>query len=361
VRRRSIWKLGAWALIASTLWAARTAVAQTPPPPTFPNLTYGTDHFREKLDLYIPPDACGRWPVVIFLYGGGWLVGEKEDVAPWVNTLLARRFAIAAVNYRYSYQAIFPAQIHDVKGAVRFLRAHADLYNLDPNRFAVFGESSGGHLSALLGTSAGAASLEGTVGGNAGVSSAVQVAGDFAGPTDLFALGAINNSPTGTISQLFGHPIQDILDNINNPNPPYPDLVALVASADPGHWVDSTDPPFRIVQGLNDTSVPPSQSQYLQDKLTTASVPSTLTLLRGVGHDIPLSAYEPVFDYFAQVLAHPHPPGDITCDDVVNVDDLLLLISKWGPCPASGSCRADLVTDGSVNVADLLFVIGHWG
>jgi acetyl esterase/lipase len=131
--------------------------------------------------------------------------------------LMSRGLAVASLNYRWSNNAVFPAQIQDCKGALRFLRAHADEYSLDADRFGVFGDSAGGHLAALLGTSGGVASLEGDVGGNLQYASDVQVVADMYGPTDLLALGAILNGPDSIISLLFGWPIQDIIDHLDDP------------------------------------------------------------------------------------------------------------------------------------------------
>ncbi len=341
---------------------ASAVAAQTPP--TYVNLHYGTDNYRQVLDLYLPEDSCGPLAVVIFVPGGGWVFGDKEHVAPYVDSLLSRGFAIAATQHRFSNQpepgSTFPAQIHDIKATVRFLRGNAAKYNLDPTRFAIFGESSGGHLSALMGTSAGIEFLEGTVGDYLDEPSNVHAVGDFFGPIDLIAHGAIWNSPTGIISLLIGHPIQDVLDNLNNPDPPYPQLVALLISANPATHIDPGDPPFFIVHGTEDDQVALSQSQNFHAALVNAGVPATLTILKGAGHAAPLEAYEAVFDEFQQLLAPPPPVfGDVSCDFLVNVDDLVLIILQWGPCPPTGPCP-DVNDDGVVNVDDLIAVILNW-
>lgn len=111
------------------------------------------------LDLYLPQTRSSRpLPVLIYIHGGGWLENSKESCP---GKIVARRgYALACINYRYSTQAVFPAQIHDVKNAVRWLRDRADRYNLDPDKFGAWGDSAGGHLSALLGTSSGVKELE---------------------------------------------------------------------------------------------------------------------------------------------------------------------------------------------------------
>src|SRR5262249_35630047 len=160
---------------------------------TYPGLAYATVGGRDLLlDLYLPSAGPGPFPVVVWIHGGAWLTGSRFP-APNAAQLTSLGFAVASVDYRLTSQAgqwgaepvIFPAQIHDVKGAVRWLRANAATYNLDPARFGCWGSSAGGHLAALLATSGDVPALEGTVGGNAGFSSAVQACADFFGPTDL--------------------------------------------------------------------------------------------------------------------------------------------------------------------------------
>ena len=110
-------------------------------------------HERQKLDLFVPEKADGPLPLIIWIHGGGWQNGSKEGCPPLRNGYTGRGYAVASINYRLSGHAIFPAQIEDCKAAIRWLRAHAKEYSLDPQRFGVWGSSAGGHLVALLGTS----------------------------------------------------------------------------------------------------------------------------------------------------------------------------------------------------------------
>jgi acetyl esterase/lipase len=338
------------------------------PQPTVYDVPYGDDHWRQKLDLYLPGNSCPANPLVIYIHGGGWLVGDKSDVAPHVESLLDDGFAVAAVNYRYSYQAIWPAQIFDCKGAVRWLRANATTYRIDPSRIAVFGDSAGGHLAAMLGSSGEVAQLEGVVGGNRGVSSRVQYVGDLSGPTDLIAMASVDNSPGSTVSQLIGHPIQDLIDHIDDPD--YAELLDLINSANPIQWVTSDDPPCAIVHGDADDMVPVSESQILHDALTGVGVFSTLRIVPGGGHELPEAEYAMIFDRFAESL-DPVPPteGDSNCNGVVDIDDLLNVIGHWGPC--SGTCpeqpclgdvspERDHIGNCLVDIDDLITVVTHW-
>lgn len=341
-------KIIVWFVVSGLIEASAVA---TPDPIT---IWYG-DHWQQSLDLYIPAGKpCAPLPVAVYIHGGGWLFGDSSEGVAYVDFLIERGFAVASINYRWSNNGIFPAQIHDCKGAVRWLKANAAEYQLDANKFAAFGDSAGGHLAALLATSGGVASLEGNIGGNLGFSSRIQAAADFYGPTDLFALGELWNSPSSEISQLFGHPIQDIIDNMSNPS--YTGLVALVNSANPITHITPDDPPFYIAHGALDDFVPPSQSQILHDALLDEGLQSTLELVPGYGHELPTWPYLAAFDMFRELLVPT--PADINCDGSVNVLDLLAVIGAWGPC--TGPCASDLNGDGAVNVLDLLAVIGAW-
>ena len=164
------------------------------------DLKYGeAPDYANLLDIYLPPKAEGAMPLVIWIHGGCWAGGDKPDpfvVNRMVCRMVPRGYVIASINYRLLHEAIFPAQIYDCKGAIRWLRAHAARYHIDPNRVGVAGLSAGGHLAALLGTSGGVKDLEGTVGGNLDQSSSLQAVCDDCGPTDFikyFEQAAPNN------------------------------------------------------------------------------------------------------------------------------------------------------------------------
>ena len=150
------------------------------------DLAYVADgHERHKLDLFVPEKADGPLPLIIWVHGGGWQNGSKDGCPPLRGGYAGRGYAVASINYRLSQHAPFPAQIEDCKAATRWLRAHAREYNLDPNRFGVWGSSAGGHLVALLGTSGDVKAFE--VGANLDQSSRVQAVCDYYGPTDFIA------------------------------------------------------------------------------------------------------------------------------------------------------------------------------
>ena len=247
------------------------------------NLPYvAGGHERQVLDLYLP--AAGPRPLatIIIVHGGRWAGGDKAanpQVAWGVPKLLQAGYAVASVNHRYSQQAVFPAQIHDVKAAVRWLRANAAMYGLDPQRFGAWGMSSGGHLVALLGTSAGVPAMDGQL-GPAGQDVRVQAVVDWFGPTDVLQMdahrlanGLVHNATDSPESQLIGGPIQT--------------LRAQAAAANPITYVTRDDPPFLIFHGDSDPQVPHHQSELLQEALTKNGVSGQLQTLPGAGHGTP--------------------------------------------------------------------------
>jgi acetyl esterase/lipase len=229
-------------------------------------------HKRQKLDLYLPRDA-GSLPLIVWIHGGAFRMGSKEDRIPF--EMLEQGYAIASLNYRLSQHALFPAQIEDCKAAVRWLRAHADTYGLDPLRFASWGESAGGHLAAMLGTAGHERRFE--VGEHLEHSSRVQAVLDFFGPTDFLQMdahrlpeGMVHDTADSPESQLVGGPIQE--------------LPAEVARANPVTYVTPQAPPFLIVHGDRDPLVPYHQSSLLVAALEAAGVPVTFYTVVGAGH-----------------------------------------------------------------------------
>lgn len=236
-------------------------------------------HARQKLDLYIPEQAEAPTPVIVWIHGGGWTSGDKkENGAPGTVSHTARGYAVASINYRLSGDALFPAQIEDCKAAIRWLRAHAKDYNLDPRRIGVAGASAGGHLVALLGATGHLRDYD--VGENLDQSSAVQAVNDLFGPTDLLQMDAhalpgarlVHDAPGSPESRLVGGPIQD---------PPYRDLAAKV---NPIPYVTKDAPPHLIIHGDQDPLVPHHQSELLFDALKKHGVTVRFHTIKGAGH-----------------------------------------------------------------------------
>ena len=251
--------------------------------PTFSDMAYASVSSAEKLDLYIPMGE-GPFPLIILVHGGAFLMGDKAagDATTGVDQLLSQGFAVASINYRLSGEAKAPAQIQDLKAAVRFLRAKATDYKLNTEKIGVWGGSAGGgSLVSLLGTSCGVPELEGPELGNSGESSCVQAVVDWFGPIDFLQMDAqfagtscpvdhdAANSPE---SQLVGGPIQDNTEAVR--------LVNAMT------YVTDDDPPFFIQHGTADCNVPPQQSQNFYNTLssTIGADKVTLTLIDGAGH-----------------------------------------------------------------------------
>ncbi len=263
------------ALFLATCASLPQADAQRPKTPRIPegtkvhkNLEYvANGHKRQRLDLYLPPKAKKPTPVIIWIHGGGWRNGSK-DRCPAIR-FVNDRFAVASINYRLSQHAIFPAQIHDCKAAVRWLRANAKKYNLDSDKFGVWGSSAGGHLVALMGTSGDVKELEGK-GGNQKYSSRVQAVVDWYGPTDLTKMGTWHNGPKSPEALLIGGPVQKNKDK--------------AAKANPINYVTKDDPPFLIMHGTKDKVVIPNQSELLVAALKKAGVSVDYRPIEGAGH-----------------------------------------------------------------------------
>ncbi len=232
------------------------------------DVTYCTmDGVALKMDIYYPDSANEPWPVVIYVHGGGWVSGNKSAGAGMEDqpALTAAGFLMVSINYRLAPEYQFPAMIEDVKCAVRSLRAHADVYNLDPERVGAYGGSAGGHLVSLLGTSDTDAGWE--VGEYLEQSSRVRAVVDMFGPADLAVSGFIAHSDNEAV--VFG------VTQDGDPR---------LVEASPVTYITPDDPPFLILQGEADTVVPPEQSQEFYDRLTAAGVEATLVMVKNAGH-----------------------------------------------------------------------------
>lgn len=229
-------------------------------------------HQRQKLDLYLPEQG-EDFPLIIWVHGGAFRMGSKEDKVPLAY--LAAGYAVASINYRLSQHAIFPAQIEDCKAAVRWLRAQAQRFNLDPRRFGAWGESAGGHLVAMLGVTGAVKEFE--VGENLEESSHVEAVVDYFGPTDFLQMdahrlpdGMVHDAPDSPESELVGGPIQENEDK--------------VARANPITYVTQDAAPFLIVHGEVDPLVPHHQSELLAAMLKRSGVAVSFYTVKGGGH-----------------------------------------------------------------------------
>lgn len=261
------------------------------------DLAYVPDgHERQKLDLYLPRQSedAGPLPLIVWVHGGAWRAGSKENCRS--IRFLRQGYAAASINYRLSRHAIFPAQIEDCKAAIRFLRANAEKYNIDPNRIGVWGASAGGHLVALLGTTGDVKEFD--KGPNLHVSSRVQAVCDFFGPTDLTKMSDFestmdHDAPDSPESLLVGGPVQENKE--------------ACKLANPITYVSKDDPPFLICHGDKDMLVPHNQSVLLYDALKKADVSVKFHTVKGGGHGFrDPDAERMVQDFFDKHLKENH-------------------------------------------------------
>jgi len=218
------------------------------------------------LDLYRPKEPAGPAPGLIFIHGGGWKGGQKEHYRYYACHFARRGYVVASVSYRLSGEAPFPAAVEDVKCAVRWMRAHAEKHQIDPDRIGVVGGSAGGHLALMVGYSSNVKNLEGT-GGHQGVSSRVQAVVDLYGPTDLTTDFARDNRL-----------VRDFLGK------PSSEAKSLYRQASPITHVSRDDPPTLILHGTIDQVVPIRQADLLAEKLEKAGVPFVYDRLEGWPH-----------------------------------------------------------------------------
>jgi acetyl esterase/lipase len=255
------------------------------------NICYAQINGQELLlDLYRPAEVNEPLPLIVWIHGGAWQAGDKKFFP--IRGLEQDGFAIASINYRFTDQAIFPAQIHDCKAAIRFLRANAGRFGIDPNSIGAAGDSAGGHLAALVGTSGGVRELEGRVGGNLEYSSTVRAVCDWYGPTDFLAFAdpdQFDPQRHPVVEKLFGGPVTQ--------------KKQLARAASPISHVDPKDPPFLIMHGDKDNVVPLDQSIRFYEKLKKAGVPAELIVVEGAGHGFPnKQQIEQLRDFFVKHL-----------------------------------------------------------
>ncbi|HUT33484.1 MAG TPA: alpha/beta hydrolase [Planctomycetota bacterium] len=283
----------AFLLVVAGPWAFAQAVTPGQPGAKLPE---GVNVLRDvefakvggkslQLDIYTPTEPKGKLPLVVWIFGGAWRGGSRLH-GPGFNAIGAvvpHGYVVACISRRFSGEAIFPAQIEDCKAAIRFLRANAAKYSADGDHIGVWGESSGGHLSALLGTSGDVKDLEGQVGDNLGVSSRVQCVVNYCGPSDF--------------TKFAGHPTWVKVDD---PKSPICQLVGglltdkkeLVAKANPITYITKDDPPFLVAHGDKDNAVPFNQSELLVEALKKGGVDVTFEAIKGGGHNFGAAQYE---------------------------------------------------------------------
>ena len=247
------------------------------------DVAYAQDSPAQRLDLYLPATGEPPYPVLVAIHGGGFISGGKQDgqILPVLQGL-TRGYAVAGLDYRLAPESPFPAAINDVKAAVRWLRAHATEYGLDGSRIAVWGDSAGGNLAALAGTSGDSAALRGPHPANADQSDEVQAVVDWFGPISFSRLDEDFRAAGSSVSGAEGpgsYPSQYLGASVA-------DVPAKVREADPITYLTPADPPILIEHGLADGTVPWPQSERLAKAYAAATGGDnvTLHLIKGAGH-----------------------------------------------------------------------------
>lgn len=244
------------------------------------DLSYANDSKAQQMDIFIP-EGEGPFPAIILIHGGGFKFGDKKADYALAKTLVANGYVAVPVNYRLSGEAVFPAALHDVKAATRYLKANAHKYSIDANNIGTWGSSAGGNLSAMMGTSSGDDFADGSVGDYVSQSTEIQACVDWFGPIDFAAmiqdakeLGFRDNFDVEIESAYIG---ADASDPVNSP---------LVQKANPTSYIDENDPPFYIQVGDEDPLIP-----YLQSKNFAAALRKALgenkiefEIIEGGGH-----------------------------------------------------------------------------
>jgi acetyl esterase/lipase len=317
---------------------------------------------------FAKPAAC-QWqsvPVVVCIHGGSWRSGDKEGGLdrPESRMLFQLGFAVACINYRLVPEAIFPAQIEDCKRAIRFLRVNAASLGIDPDHIGVIGNSAGGHLATLAAAANDDDGLEGT--GYPGVSSRVSCVVDYYGPADFTLFdGYTDPDSIQAILDLLGCTIGDCSEQF------------LIAS--PVEYINAGDPPFLILHGNRDSTVPYNQSRSLAGHCLLAGVPCALVKVLNAGHgfqpDPPDAVTAPSLqEIWRMAVAHfarylePACFGDVNLDGKLDMVDVLEIIhlegslgvGPWGEsAPADWNPLADLNADGRIDGVDVALFLQY--
>jgi acetyl esterase/lipase len=252
------------------------------------NRQYASQSPTQKLDIYLPEEGDGPFPVIVSIHGGAWMIGDKGDMQnhPMMEGL-KHGYAVVCINYRLSGEAQFPNQIYDCKAAIRYLRANAPAYYLDADHIGAWGSSAGAHLAALVGTAFRVRKLEDFSMGNPHSTSKVQAVVSWYGPIEDFlkmdeelassGMGVPDHStPDSPESRLLGIPITQASDRVKY--------------ASPTTYIKSYVPPFLVQHGLKDGIVPVEQSIHFAEKFVQIAGPEKITLeiLKDAGHADPL-------------------------------------------------------------------------
>ena len=227
----------------------------------FIDVSYAKQSDSQKMDIFIPAGK-GPFPAVILIHGGGFKSGDKKAEYSLAKQLVAHEYVAICVNYRLSGEAVFPAAVHDIKAAIRFLKSNAKEYGIHPDKIGTWGASAGGNLSAMMGTSAGDSFMDGRIGSYTNETSQIHVCVDWFGPIDFATM--IDEARQLGFRDNFGVAIESTYLGADAADPANADLVQ---KANPTTYVDKADPPFYIQVGDEDPLVPYLQSQNFANAL----------------------------------------------------------------------------------------------
>lgn len=239
------------------------------------NIPYAGDTLKKHLlDIYLPPKAKGKIPLVIWIHGGAWRQNDKfadmDYMKSMINSLIENNYAIASIDYRFSTTAVFPAQLQDCNAAIDFLYKNADKYKIDKDRFALMGFSAGAHLASMVGLSNNE-NIRNFRMKEEALSFKIKAVVDFYGPSEMLVGSMmLKDLDTFAIKKLLGARALE-----------RPDLAKI---ASPTTYVDKNDPPFLIIHGEKDELVPVSQSYILQSYLKLNNVKNELIIVKGAPH-----------------------------------------------------------------------------
>jgi acetyl esterase/lipase len=255
----------------------------------FADIPYANDTLKKHtLDIYLPPNATINTPILVWVHGGAWFLNDKTADMSYmkstIKALINSGLAIVSIDYRHSTSAVFPAQIQDCNLAIEYIYKNAQKYNLDKNKIAIMGFSAGGHLASLLGLANNNPTLDFTE-KNAKISYKIKAVVDFYGPSELVSLitkSSNTEDPQIPENMLLGY------SPITRPD--------LAKRASPVTYVDKNDPPFLIIHGEKDDSVPPTQSKLLNSWLKINGINTELIIVKDAPHYGEMFDIEPIRD-----------------------------------------------------------------
>lgn len=264
----------------------------------YADIEYAHQNPRQKLDLILPDEGDGPFPLIVFVHGGGWVSGDKRDnTMPGPFKAVSQGYAIASIEYRLAPAVTWPLPLYDVKAAVRYLRAHAEEYHLKTDKICAWGNSAGGHLVNMLAATGGRPIEEDLTMGNPDQSSAVQCLVAFYSPSDMYQIDITNQLPLDLVQDTTGTDVGQA-DQREGMNMPHNMIAGFKLSRNraaaeylsPINFVTEDFPPAYFIHGVADPIVPYTQSVGMSNMVneTAGAGPSKFELVPGAVHGDPV-------------------------------------------------------------------------